>query len=214
MIEIINLYKYISGKLILDDINLNLKDGSVYGFIGRNGSGKTMLFRAICGLITIDKGEIIINGDKTSDNEITQNIGLLLENPSFLNGLSAYDNLKMIASIRSVVDDSRIDDVIDIVGLSQARDKKYEQFSLGMKQRLAIANVIMENPNILIFDEPTNAIDEQGVIVLKEIIKNEKNNGKLILIASHEREIIEELCDEVYYMSEGKLKGNSKIDNI
>ncbi|WP_296143129.1 ABC transporter ATP-binding protein [uncultured Anaerococcus sp.] len=214
MIEIINLYKYISGKLILDDINLNLKDGSVYGFIGRNGSGKTMLFRAICGLITIDKGEIIINGNKTSDNEITQNIGLLLENPSFLNGLSAYDNLKMIASIRSVVDDSRIDDVIDIVGLSQARDKKYEQFSLGMKQRLAIANVIMENPNILIFDEPTNAIDEQGVIVLKEIIKNEKNNGKLILIASHEREIIEELCDEVYYMSEGKLKGNSKIDNI
>lgn len=214
MIEIINLYKYISGKLILDDINLNLKDGSVYGFIGRNGSGKTMLFRAICGLITIDKGEIIINGNKISDNEITQNIGLLLENPSFLNGLSAYDNLKMVASIRSVVDDSRIDDVIDIVGLSQARDKKYEQFSLGMKQRLAIANVIMENPNILIFDEPTNAIDEQGVIVLKEIIKNEKNNGKLILIASHEKEIIEELCDEVYYMSEGKLKGNSKIDNI
>lgn len=209
MIEIINLYKYISGKLILDDINLNLKDGSVYGFIGRNGSGKTMLFRAICGLITIDKGEIIINGNKTSDNEITQNIGLLLENPSFLNGLSAYDNLKMIASIRSVVDDSRIDDVIDIVGLSQARDKKYEQFSLGMKQRLAIANVIMENPKILIFDEPTNAIDEQGIIVLKEIIKNEKNKGKLILIASHEKEIIEELCDEVYYMSEGKLTTKS-----
>lgn len=209
MIEIINLYKYISGKLILDDINLNLKDGSVYGFIGRNGSGKTMLFRAICGLITIDKGEIIINGNKTSDNEITQNIGLLLENPSFLNGLSAYDNLKMIASIRSVVDDSRIDDVIDIVGLSQARDKKYEQFSLGMKQRLAIANVIMENPKILIFDEPTNAIDEQGIIVLKEIIKNEKNKGKLILIASHEKEIIEELCDEVYYMSEGKLTNKS-----
>lgn len=209
MIEIINLYKYISGKLILDDINLNLKDGSVYGFIGRNGSGKTMLFRAICGLIIIDKGEIIINGNKTSDNEITQNIGLLLENPSFLNGLSAYDNLKMIASIRSVVDDSRIDDVIDIVGLSQARDKKYEQFSLGMKQRLAIANVIMENPNILIFDEPTNAIDEQGVTVLKDIIKSEKNNGKLILIASHEKEIIEELCDEVYYMSEGKLTNKS-----
>ena len=209
MIEIINLYKYISGKLILDDINLNLKDGSVYGFIGRNGSGKTMLFRAICGLITIDKGEIIINGNKISDNEITQNIGLLLENPSFLNGLSAYDNLKMVASIRSVVDDSRIDDVIDIVGLSQARDKKYEQFSLGMKQRLAIANVIMENPNILIFDEPTNAIDEQGVTVLKDIIKSEKNNGKLILIASHEKEIIEELCDEVYYMSEGKLTNKS-----
>lgn len=209
MIEIINLYKYISGKLILDDINLNLKDGSVYGFIGRNGSGKTMLFRAICGLITIDKGEVIINGKKTSDNEITQDIGLLLENPSFLNGLSAFDNLKMIASIRNIVDEARIDEVIDMVGLSHARNKKYEQFSLGMKQRLAIANVIMENPNILIFDEPTNAIDEQGVTVLKDIIKSEKNHGKLILIASHEKEIIEELCDKVYYMSEGKLTNKS-----
>ena len=210
MIEINNLSKYISGKLILENINLHLEDGYVYGFIGRNGSGKTMLFRSICGLISIDKGDIIIDGKKSTDNEITQNVGLLLENPSFLNGLSGFDNLKMIASIRNIADDKRIEEVIEIVGLSQAKDKKYEQYSLGMKQRLAIANVIMENPDILIFDEPTNAIDEEGVVVLKEIIKNEKINGKLILIASHEKEIIEELCDEVYYMRSGKIVGNNK----
>lgn len=158
MIEINNLYKYISGNLILDDINLNLKNACVYGFVGRNGSGKTMLFRAICGLITIDQGEIIIDDKKITDNDITQNIGLLLENPSFLNGLSGFNNLKMIASIRNIVDDKRINEVIEIVGLSQARNKKFEQYSLGMKQRLAIANVIMEDPDILIFDEPTNII--------------------------------------------------------
>ena len=205
MIEINNLYKYISGNLILDDINLNLKNACVYGFVGRNGSGKTMLFRAICGLITIDQGEIIIDDKKITDNDITQNIGLLLENPSFLNGLSGFNNLKMIASIRIIVDDKRIDEVIEIVGLSQARNKKFEQYSLGMKQRLAIANVIMEDPDILIFDEPTNAIDEEGIVVLKKIIKKEREKGKLILLASHEKEIIEELCDDIYYMKEGKI---------
>lgn len=205
MIEINNLYKYISGNLILDDINLNLKNACVYGFVGRNGSGKTMLFRAICGLITIDQGEIIIDDKKITDNDITQNIGLLLENPSFLNGLSGFNNLKMIASIRNTVDDKRIDEVIEIVGLSQARNKKFEQYSLGMKQRLAIANVIMEDPDILIFDEPTNAIDEEGIVVLKKIIKKEREKGKLILLASHEKEIIEELCDDIYYMKEGKI---------
>lgn len=205
MIEINNLYKYISGNLILDDINLNLKNACVYGFVGRNGSGKTMLFRAICGLITIDQGEIIIDDKKVTDNDITQNIGLLLENPSFLNGLSGFNNLKMITSIRNIVDDKRIDEVIEIVGLSQARNKKFEQYSLGMKQRLAIANVIMEDPDILIFDEPTNAIDEEGIVVLKKIIKKEREKGKLILLASHEKEIIEELCDDIYYMKEGKI---------
>lgn len=205
MIEINNLCKYISGNLILDDINLNLKNACVYGFVGRNGSGKTMLFRAICGLITIDQGEIIIDDKKITDNDITQNIGLLLENPSFLNGLSGFNNLKMIASIRNTVDDKRIDEVIEIVGLSQARNKKFEQYSLGMKQRLAIANVIMEDPDILIFDEPTNAIDEEGIVVLKKIIKKEREKEKLILLASHEKEIIEELCDDIYYMKEGKI---------
>lgn len=205
MIEVKNLYKYINDKLILENINLSLDDGKVYGFVGRNGSGKTMLFRAICGLITYQKGEIYIDGKKKNNNEIPQSIGLLLENPSFLNGLSGFDNLKMLASIRNTIDDKRIDEVLYKVGLSDDENKKYEQYSLGMKQRLAIANVIMEDPKILIFDEPTNAIDEQGVTVLRDIIKEEKKKGKLVLIASHERPFIEELSDEIIFMKNGSI---------
>lgn len=205
MIEVKNLYKYINDKLILENINLSLDDGKVYGFVGRNGSGKTMLFRAICGLITYQKGEIYIDRKKKNNNEIPQSIGLLLENPSFLNGLSGFDNLKMLASIRNTIDDKRIDEVLYKVGLSDDENKKYEQYSLGMKQRLAIANVIMEDPKILIFDEPTNAIDEQGVIVLRDIIKEEKKKGKLILIASHEKPFIEELSDEIIFMKNGSI---------
>lgn len=205
MIEVKNLYKYINDKLILENINLSLDDGKVYGFVGRNGSGKTMLFRVICGLITYQKGEIYIDGKKKNNNEIPQSIGLLLENPSFLNGLSGFDNLKMLASIRNTIADKRIDEVLYKVGLSDDENKKYEQYSLGMKQRLAIANVIMEDPKILIFDEPTNAIDEQGVIVLRDIIKEEKKKGKLILIASHEKPFIEELSDEIIFMKNGSI---------
>lgn len=205
MIEVKNLYKYINDKLILENINITLEDGKVYGFVGRNGSGKTMLFRAICGLITYQKGEIYIDGKKKNNNEIPQSIGLLLENPSFLNGLSGFDNLKMLASIRDIIDDKRIDEILYKVGLSDDKSKKYEQYSLGMKQRLAIANVIMEDPKILIFDEPTNAIDEQGVIVLRDIIKEEKKKGKLILIASHEKSFIEELSDDIIFMKNGSI---------
>lgn len=205
MIEVKNLYKYINYKLILENINITLEDGKVYGFVGRNGSGKTMLFRAICGLITYQKGEIYIDGKKKNNNEIPKSIGLLLENPSFLNGLSGFDNLKMLASIRDIIDDKRIDEILYKVGLSDDKSKKYEQYSLGMKQRLAIANVIMEDPKILIFDEPTNAIDEQGVIVLRDIIKEEKKKGKLILIASHEKSFIEELSDDIIFMKNGSI---------
>lgn len=211
MIEIKNLYKEISKNPILSDINLTLEDGKIYGFVGRNGSGKTMLFRAICGLITADKGEIFIGGEKILNNSISKDIGLLLENPCFIKGLSGFDNLKLISSIRKIAKDDRINEVIEKVGLKDAKFKKYEQYSLGMKQRLAIANVIMEKPKILIFDEPTNAIDEEGIIVLKNIIKEEKLKGNLILIASHEKEIINELCDEVYYMRDGKISINNEL---
>ena len=205
MIKISGLNKTISANTILNDINLELKDGKVYGFIGRNGSGKTMLFRSICGLITIDSGSIEIDGELISKNKVTQDVGLLLENPSFLNELSGFDNLRSIAAIRNIVDDSRIYEILEIVGLKDAQDKKYEQYSLGMKQRLAIANVIMEHPKILIFDEPTNAIDEEGIEVLKKIIIEEKEKGNTVLLASHEKEIIDELCDQTFHMKNGVI---------
>lgn len=164
-----------------------------------------MLFRAICGLIVIDDGEIYIQGEKIDGNIIPQDIGLLLENPSFLKGLTGLQNLEIIASIRKIVNVERILQVLDKVGLTEAKDKKYEAYSLGMKQRLAIANVIMEDPKILIFDEPTIAIDEEGIKVLKEIISKEKKKGKLILLASHEHDFISSLVDVHFYMKEGAL---------
>lgn len=205
MIEVNNIKKKIGDKLILDDISLNLDKGKIYGFRGRNGSGKTMLFRAICGLITIDQGYIVVDGLKLANKHFPADVGLLLENPAFLPELSGYDNLEMIASIRNVVGNERIEEVIEIVGLTDAKDKAFGKYSLGMKQRLAIGQAIMEYPKILMLDEPTNAIDEEGIKVLKEIVTSEKNKGILILLASHEKEIIDELADEVFTMAEGKI---------
>lgn len=214
MIEVKNLFKKIDGNTILDNINLQLDYGKIYGFQGHNGSGKTMLFRAICGLINIDSGEIIVDDKKINGNNFLPDVGLLLENPSFINGLSGFMNLKMIASIRNIIDENRILEVLDIVGLTDAKDKLYEKYSLGMKQRLAIANVIMEDPKILIFDEPTNAIDKDGVEILKEIIIKERKKGKLILLSSHEKGIIDELSFCVFNMEDGKIiSKNYKLTN-
>lgn len=208
MIKITNASKKIGQNYVLKDINLTLASGKVYGFIGENGSGKTMLFRAICGLITLNQGQIQIGDLILDGNKLYKDIGLLLENPSFIGDLSGFDNLAMISSIRNIIDKDRIIEVLDKVGLEKSMKKLYKEYSLGMKQRLGIANAIMENPKVLIFDEPTIALDKDGVACLIKIIKEEKDNGKTILISSHEREIIEDLCDEVYFMKDGELINN------
>lgn len=205
MIVVKNAYKKIGKNQILNDINLSLGAGGVYGFEGENGSGKTMLFRAICGFINLDRGRIEIDGKKIDGNAIYKDIGLLLENPSFIEDLSGIDNLSMIASIRKIADRDRIFEVLDKVGLKDAMKKMYKTYSLGMKQRLGLANVIMEDPKILIFDEPTIALDKKGVEVLIEIIKEEKKKRKTILVSSHESWILDKLCDEVFFMEEGRL---------
>lgn len=205
MIEVKNISKSIGKEKVLDHVSVSMENGNIYSFEGRNGSGKTMLFRAICGLITIDSGEILIDGNKVGPNGAKANIGLLLENPSFLNGLTGYQNLEMIASIRKVVGPDRILEVLQRVGLQEARNKKYETYSLGMKQRLGIANVILEMPDILIFDEPTNAIDEEGVKVLITILKEEKDRQKIILISSHEKTFISSIADVHYWMKKGSI---------
>lgn len=208
MIKITNASKKIGQNLVLKDVNLTLASGRVYGFIGENGSGKTMLFRAICGLITLTQGQIQIEDLILDGNRVYKDIGLLLENPSFIGDLSGFDNLAMISSIRNIIDKDRIIEVLDKVGLEKSMKKLYKEYSLGMKQRLGIANAIMENPKVLIFDEPTIALDKDGVACLIQIIKEEKEKGKTILISSHEREMIEDLCDEVYFMENGKLTIN------
>lgn len=205
MIKITNANKNIGSNHILKNINLTLEDGQVYGFLGENGSGKTMLFRAICGFISLDSGQVQIDETLLDGNYMFREVGLLLENPSFLNDLSGFDNLAMIASIRNIVDKERIVSVLKKVGLAKSMRKLYKEYSLGMKQRLGLANVIMENPKVLIFDEPTIALDKEGVEALIEIIKEEKVKGKTILISSHEKDIIDNLCDQIYYMDKGEL---------
>lgn len=205
MIEVNNISKTINEATILEDISLKLYEGKVYGFQGRNGSGKTMLFRAIAGLIAVDKGEVIVNGLKLDNRYFAKDLGLLLENPAFLPNLSGKKNLEMIASIRKVIDENRIDEILHMVGLYNARNKDFGKYSLGMKQRLAIGQAIMEYPRILLLDEPTNAIDDQGIKILKHIVKDEKKRGTLVLIASHEKEIIDDLADEVFVMKDGRI---------
>lgn len=210
MIKVINASKNIAGKQVLDNISLDLEDGKTYAFEGENGSGKTMLFRAICGFIRLDSGSIQIDEVMVDGNHIYNDIGLLLENPSFIEDLSGFDNLAMIASIRKIVGRDRINEVLKKVGLYEAKDKAYKAYSLGMKQRLGLANVILEDPNILIFDEPTIALDKKGVEALVEIIKEEKAKGKTILLSSHESQILDYLCDEFYFMESGKLTKYNK----
>lgn len=210
MIKVTNASKNIAGKQVLDNISLDLEDGKTYAFEGENGSGKTMLFRAICGFIRLDSGSIQIDEVMVDGNHIYNDIGLLLENPSFIEDLSGFDNLAMIASIRKIAGRDRINEVLKKVGLYDAKDKAYKAYSLGMKQRLGLANVILEDPNILIFDEPTIALDKKGVEALVEIIKEEKAKGKTILLSSHESQILDYLCDEFYFMESGKLTKYNK----
>ena len=205
MLKVNHISKKIGKSTILDDITLTVESGNIYGFQGRNGSGKTMLFRAMAGLINLDRGEVTYNGKKVGENHILQDLGLILENPAFLSGLSGIDNLAMIASIRKIADQKRLEEVLRLVGLEEEANKKYGKYSLGMKAKLALANALMEDPQVLMLDEPTKGIDEQGIEDLFEILKVERDKGKLILIASHEREFLEGISDTIFYMNKGQV---------
>lgn len=204
-VEIKNLYKTINENNILDNINLNIEEGKIYGIIGRNGSGKTMLFKSICGLIRPTQGEIFVFNKKIHNGELAENTGVLIENPGFLPQYSGFKNLKMLASINNIVNDDDIKSVISLVGLNPDDKKPVKKYSLGMKQRLGIAQALMEKPKLLILDEPMNALDENGVELVRDILLKEKKKSVAILLASHNKEDISILCDHVYKMSSGRL---------
>lgn len=167
-IEIKNLTKKIKNSTVLDNINLRFTGGNIYGLKGKNGSGKTMLLRIICGLILPTQGTVDINGDILGrDISFPKSIGVLIENPSFVPGYTGFRNLKILAEIHGKIDDRTIKDYISLVGLNPEDKKKYRKYSLGMKQRLGIACAIMENPDIVLLDEPINALDEKGVQICK-----------------------------------------------
>lgn len=180
--------------------------GKIYGIIGRNGSGKTVLLKCICGLMDTTDGTVSVNGKIVGkDVDFPENIGFIIENPGFLPHYSGFKNLKYLASIRGTITDDDIRRCIRTVGLDPDDKKSVKHYSLGMKQRLGLAQAMMENPDILILDEPMNALDSIGVSDIREILLDLKEQGKLVILASHIHEDIEILCDEVMKIEDGKV---------
>lgn len=205
-IEIKNVTKTIKHNTVIDNISLTINSGEITGLKGINGSGKTMLMRLVSGLILPTSGEISING-KVLGKDITfpHSIGTLIENPAFLDSYSGFQNLRLLASIQGKISDEEIREAIRAVELNPDDKKKYRKYSLGMKQRLGIAAAVMEHPDIIILDEPTNALDSDGVQMIKRILQKEKAHGALIMISCHNLDILKELSDVIYLMNDGKL---------
>lgn len=206
IIEITNLCKSFKETKVLNDITIKIKKGNIIGIIGRNGSGKTVLFKCICGLVSPTKGTVKINNKILGkDMDIPDNIGAIIETPGFLPNYNGFKNLKFLAMIKNQISNEHIKDTIKLVGLNPDSKKHVGKYSLGMRQRLGIAQAIMENPDILILDEPMNGLDNEGVKDMRKLFLSLKEQGKTILLASHNKEDIEVLCDEVYMMDKGIL---------
>ena len=206
MIQLQNVTKRIKENTVLDNVSYTFKSGFVYGLFGQNGSGKTMLLRAISGLINLDSGSIFIDGEKLHDKiEFPPETGIVIENMELLPECSAKRNLQMLAKIKNIADEKDIIFSLERVGLDPDSDKKVKKFSLGMKQRLNIAQAIFENQKIILLDEPTNALDEDAVQLIYKIIREEKSRGATIIVATHHKEDLKEVCDVILKIAEGKI---------
>lgn len=206
MIQLQNVTKRIKENTVLDNVSYTFKSGFVYGLYGQNGSGKTMLLRAISGLINLDSGSIFIDGEKLHDKiEFPPETGIVIENMELLPECSAKRNLQILAKIKNIADEKDIIFSLERVGLDPDSDKKVKKFSLGMKQRLNIAQAIFENQKIILLDEPTNALDEEAVQLIYKIIREEKSRGATIIVATHHKEDLKEVCDVILKIAEGKI---------
>lgn len=210
-IEVKDYTKVIKGVTILDNVNITLESGKCYGLKGKNGSGKTMLMRAICGLIHPTKGHVSIKEEVLGkDISFPRSIGVLIENPAFIANYTGLKNLELLASIKKEIGTEEIRNTIEAVGLEPDDKRKYRKYSLGMKQKLGIAAAFMEKPDIIILDEPINAIDESGVEKVKALIADAKERGAVIIVACHDAEELEELSDEIICISEGRISEDDK----
>ena len=204
-IEFKNVSKKLGNNIVINNVNIEIKKGIVTGLKGINGSGKTMMMRLIAGLIYATKGEVVIDGKVLGkDISFPPSIGLMLENPAFLPGYNGFENLKMLASIKGEIKDEKIDEVLETVGLA-AIDKKYRKYSLGMKQRLGIAAAIMEEPDIILLDEPTNSLDASGVEMVQKIVAREKERGATVILSCHDSALLESMCDEIFNIEVGEI---------
>ncbi|MGD2436096.1 ABC transporter ATP-binding protein [Bacillus velezensis] len=206
MITMLNVTKKIKKNLILDNISYSFEKGKIYGLFGENGSGKTMLLRTLAGLLVPTHGSITINGEQLHKNiSFPKSVGIIIEHMQLLPQYNAVTNLKILSKIKKIASNEDIEDTIKRVGLDPSSNLKVKKYSLGMKQRLNIAQAIFEKPEILLLDEPTNAIDEKGISLIHEIILEEKKRGTTIIIASHHKEDVLSLCDYTLTIEKGKL---------
>lgn len=206
-IEIKNISKKINKNRVLNNISFTMESGNIYGLQGVNGSGKTMLMRMMIGLIHPSEGTVLINNKILGkDIEFPESIGFLLESPAFLDRYSGLQNLKMLASMKNIISEADIRAIFQEVGLDEAAmKKKYRKYSLGMKQRLGIAAAIMEKSDIIILDEPTNALDAAGIELVKNILQKQKERGALVVISCHDSIILKELSDEIIKLEAGEM---------
>lgn len=212
-VEIKGLNKSIQGVSILKDISMGFPSGCVTGLSGVNGSGKTMLIRAVAGLIRPNSGTIDIDGKRLwRDISFPPSVGVLIENPAFLNDRTGLENLRILASIKNLVAEHELRQALEDVGLDPDDKRKFRKYSLGMKQRLGIAAAVMERPDLLLLDEPTNALDSDGVAMFKRIIARERERGASCVISCHDASILRELSDQIYYLAEGHIDGYEKLE--
>ncbi len=213
-LEIRNLSKTISKKSILEHIDLKMDRGRIYGLRGKNGSGKTMLMRTVCGLILPSEGEIVLDGEILhKDISFPRSVGALIENPGFIAEYSGFKNLSALASIKKVIGDDEIKLLMQKLELDPDDKKKFKKYSLGMKQKIGIIAAIMENPDLIILDEPINALDEKSVNIVKELLLEHKARGALIMISCHDKEELEFLADEVFCLENGKVIDSYLVEN-
>ncbi|MBQ8234855.1 MAG: ABC transporter ATP-binding protein [Bacilli bacterium] len=203
-IEVKNLSKSFKDISIINNINIKFESGNIYGLYGRNGSGKSVFLKLICGFYRPTEGEILYDGINLDANlKFPQNLRALIEKPSFFPELTGYENLKLLAQIQNKISDKEILESLETVNLIQEKDKKFSKYSLGMKQKLGIAQAIMENPDIIILDEPFNGVEQVSVEKIINYLKNEKMKNKIIIFCTHIKEDLDKLADKIYYFDNG-----------
>lgn len=206
-IELINVSKSFNKRNIFNNVNLRIEKGSTIGIIGANGSGKSVLFQLICGFLKVDNGEIYIRGKKLGkDFDFPKDVGILINTPGYIDIYSGFKNLKFLAGINNKIDDKKIISTLEIVGLNPEDKTKVKDYSMGMKQKLGIAQAIMEDQDIIILDEPFNALDFKTYNDIKKLILNLKDKGNTILLTSHNYDDIEELCDKIYVIVDSSIQ--------
>lgn len=212
-VEVITLNKIIRKASVLSNINLTLEGGNIYGLYGKNGCGKTMLLRALAGLIIPTEGHVVIDGKiLRRDIDFPESIGVMIENPWFFPQYTGFENLRLLARIQNKINNQDIRNTLHRVGLDPEDHRKVRKYSLGMKQRLGIASAVMEDPDLLLLDEPFNAIDESGVPEICAVLQDFRARGKLVVLASHDREELESLSDKIMYMKDGRIIEENSLD--